>query len=232
MAESLAQQRKKYRNIRDRLAKKYGTTKLASRAPNIELCVYLVLREGWDYRKAGKTVKILGEEYVDWNEVRVSYAKELAESLVQFNCRDIIERLQRMKSVLGEIYNEYNRLQLDFLLEREFEETRKIFAEIEPLGRANAYIFLQCLQEEMDKEADVPATLVMSSEALRVGIRLGLIKKTSSHNVGRKAFSKLFDPGDYITFQNLFVRHAENLCRSKNPLCQECILKNSCDYAG
>jgi endonuclease III len=70
----------------------------------------------------------------------------------------------------------------------------------------------------------------MSPDALRVGIRLGLIKKTGSLNVGRKEFEKILDSTEYIAFQHLFVRHAETFCKSKNPLCESCFLNTVCKF--
>ena len=110
-------------------------------------------------------------------------------------------------------------------------KTRKVIANIAPLGMANAYIFLQCLQDALDQAPSRSSkNLVMSTEALRVGIRLGLIKKTGSLNVGCKEFGKLLEPADYIAFQHFFVRHAEMACFSKNPKCESCFLNSLCKY--
>jgi endonuclease-3 len=231
MAESLTQLKKKYRDAVKRMTRKYGVAKLSGSGADVEQCVYLILREGWDFRKVNKAVKIIAEEFVDWNEVRVSVVKEVREAVSFLKYKDLDAKLTRVKAFLGELYGEYNRLNLEFLLEAEFEETRRTFAEFEHLGRANAYIFLQCLQDELD---DVPVgdsvTLVMSTEALRVGIRLGLIRKTSSHNVARKEFLKLMESKEAVVFQNLFVRHGEQICTSKNPMCKECFLNTICNY--
>jgi len=122
-------------------------------------------------------------------------------------------------------------MNLDFLIDEEFEETQKYFGNLESLGAGNAYIFLQCLQEEIDEaEGTETPTLVMSTELLRVGIRLGLIKRTGSHNVGRKAFAKLVDPSKYLSLQYNFVRHGDGICTSKAPECTECFLNTLCDF--
>jgi len=231
MVESLAQQKKNMRNILTRMNKKYGVVKPGNSRGDIEQCVFLILREGWDFRKAARAVKILVEHFVDWNEVRVSGPGELVEALPFLKYKDLEEKILRILQLLKEVYLEYNCLQLDFLKETDFEDTRKFFAQLEPLGAGNAYIFLQCLQETIDEAAEVdPPNLVISTEALRVGIRLGLIKRTSSHNVGRKAIAKLIGPKDYLSFQNLFVRHGDKICTSKSPLCKECFLNSLCKY--
>ncbi|MHC4943638.1 MAG: hypothetical protein ACYTG7_11535 [Planctomycetota bacterium] len=231
MAESQAQLKKKMRDVLGKMQKKYGVVKLGNSRADIEQCVFLILREGWDFRKAAKAVKVLEEVFVDWNEVRVSAPREIKEALSFLKYQDLEEKIVRVKGTIQEVYNEFNRLKLDFLLESEFEETRQAFLELESLGRGNAYIILQCLKDMIDESENGDSqTLVMSTEALRVGTRLGLIKKTSSHNVGRREFSKLIRSKDYILIQHLFVRHGEALCTSKSPLCKECFLSSICKY--
>jgi endonuclease-3 len=231
MAESLAQLKKKMRDVLGKMQKKYGVVKLGNSRGDIEQCVFLILREGWDFRKAAKAVKILQEVFVDWNEVRVSSVREIKEAVRFLKYQDLDDKIERVKNMFQEVFHEFNRLNLDFLLEADFEETRSAFLELEALGRSNAYIILQCLQDMIDvAEEKDSQTLVMSTEALRVGTRLGLIKKTSSHNVGRKEFGKLIKPQDNILIQHLFVRHGETFCTSKSPLCKECFLRNICKY--
>lgn len=231
MADSLAQQKKKLRAMLAQLKKKYGVTKLIHHEPNLDLCVYLILREGWDFRKATKAVNHLMDQYIDWNEVRVSYFRELTESLASFKFKAMDEKIERFVSMLQCVFNEYNRLQMELLYEKEFDETCKVFESIEPLGVANANVFLQCLQNALDETpTNTPKTLVMSPVGMRMGIRLGLIKKTGSLNVGRKEFTKLLDPKEFFDFQNHFVRHAERVCFSKNPLCKECVLSKDCAF--
>jgi endonuclease III len=155
----------------------------------------------------------------------------LAETLTFVKYKDLYDKIYRIREVMREVFGEYNRMGLGFLKEADFEDTRRFFASLKPLGKANGYIFLQCLQAEIDEaEGEGAQTLVMSTESLRVGIRIGLIKKTGSHNVARKEYSKLIDPEDYAALQNYFVRHAEVYCRSKSPLCKDCFVNALCKY--
>ncbi len=228
MVESLTRRKKKMRDLLDRLARKYGVTRLSSQEAGLELCVYLIFRQGWDYKKAAKATSAVIDEFVDLNELRVSYIREVCEVLDFLKYKDLREKAGLVIAFLKEVYEEYDCMPSDFS-EMGFEEVRKFFSTIQPLGKSNAYVFLQLLKKEMDGAgAGKPQILVMSSEGLRVAIRLGVIKKTGSQNVGRKELMKLIDPSDYVRFQNFFVRHGDELCKSKAPLCQDCFLKSFC----
>jgi len=231
MADSLAQQKKRLHKMMGQMQKKYGITKLPYREPDFELFTFLIFREGWDYRKATRVASELLEKFVDWNEIRVSFVRELCESLESLKCKNVEEKVTRLRDSIQAYFEEYNRLQKKILYEKEFEEIRVYFSQIKPLGLANAYIFLQCLQDSLDEApAKSSKTLVLSTEGLRMGIRLGLIKKTGSLNVGRKEFTTLLEPNEYFLFHNLFVRHADLVCLVKNPLCEECFLNKDCGF--
>ncbi len=231
MTESLPQQKKKMHDVLEQMKKRYGVTRLIHKDADIALMLYLVLREGWDFKKATRAVKKLQEEFVDWNEVRVSFDRELAEVLAPLTQKDLDAKVKRCKDVLKAIFDKYNRVNLDFMRTQDFETARRALSEMEALGRANAHILVQCYQDELDQApARSSKTLVMSHDGLRVAIRLGLIKKTSSLNVGRKELEKLLEPTRYIDFQNLFVRHAEQVCTSKNPACEGCFLNSGCAF--
>ena len=148
MAESLIEKKRKLRKVLKRMERRYGPLSLAPDGPDIGQCIYLVLRENWSIRKALRAWRKLLKDFIDWNEVRVSTHKEIRESIEFTGYPDLDDKIDRIKGILDGVFERYNRLQLDFLKEQDFDETRKFFVNLAPLGKANAYIFLQCLQNE------------------------------------------------------------------------------------
>ncbi len=217
------------------LEKKYGVTKIIGGGPSLEQCLFLILRQGWDFKKASRAVRILESGFIDWNEVRASSLGELYEVLALLKCTDLMDRLRRLRKFLNATMDEFNDLTNDMFRSMEFEPLRRLLVGIEPLGKANAYVFLQCFVNEWKKKAkgDLPKekSLVVSPEAMRVAIRLGIIKKTQSSIKARADFMALLSPKDYLRFQYLFAQHAETACFSKKPLCSECFLKGSCIFS-
>jgi hypothetical protein len=217
-----------------KLEKKYGVTKTIGGGPSLEQCLFLILRQGWDFKKASRAVRILESSFIDWNEVRASSLAELYEVLAALKCTDLMDRLRRLRGFLNAAMDEVTDLTTDMFRSMDFEPLRRFIVGIEPLGKANAYVFLQCFVNEWKKKAkDDPAkerSLVVSPEAMRVTIRLGIIKKTQSSNKARADFSALITAKDYLRFQYLMAQHAESVCSSKKPLCGECFLRDSCNF--
>lgn len=234
MAAATANSKTRMTALLKGMEKKYGVTKLIGTGASLEQCMFLILREGWDFKKASRAIRTLEAGFIDWNEVRVSSVAELDAALSFLKCADMPARLGRLRDFLEALMNEFNDLGGDMFDEMEFEPLRRLLINIDGLGRANAYMFLQLYMSEMAKqpksEVDKDKVLVVAPESMRVAIRLGILKKTQSANLARKEFMKLLGPRDYVRFQNLFVRHAESVCLSKNPQCTECFLSGSCDF--
>jgi endonuclease III len=213
------------------LEKKFGVTKTIGGGASLEQCLFLILREGWDFKKASKAVRMLESEYIDWNEVRVSSMSELSQLLASLKCADMEKRVVRLKQFLDTVTNEFNELDSEMFKSMDFEPLRRFVLGAEALGKANAYILLQCYKTERIKKPGEGDTkdkvLVVSPESMRVAIRLGVIKKTQSAIAARKAFMKLLKPADFLRFQSLMAQHGEKLCFTKNPLCVVCFFNDS-----
>lgn len=234
MAAGTATNKSRMKSCLAKMEKKYGVTKVIGGGASLEQCLFLIIREGWDFKKASKTVRTLEADFIDWNEVRVSTTGELVEKLTPLKCADITERMVRMKEFLNTVMNEFCRLDNDMFKSMEFEPLRRFLMGFPSLGNANACIILQCFMNEQDKkglsEKEKEKFFIVAPESMRVGIRLGVIKKTQSINAARAEFLKMVPQADGLRFQNLMVRHGENICFSKNPNCAECFLSDHCDF--
>jgi len=234
MAASTATNKSRMKACLAKIEKKYGVTKVIGGGASLEQCLFLIVREGWDFKKASKTVRTLEADFIDWNEVRVSTVGELVEKLASLKCADMRDRMVRMKEFLDAVMNEYCALDNDMFRPMEFEPLRRFLMGLTTLGKANACIMLQCFMNEQDKkglsEKEKEKFFVVAPESMRVGIRLGLIKKTQSINAARSEFLKMVQPAENLRFQNLMVRHGERFCFSKNPNCAKCFLSETCEF--
>ncbi len=244
MAKKPVSAKTKLRSCLVRMEKKYGVTKTIGGGPTVGQGVFLIFRQGWDFKKASRAARILESEFIDWNEIRVSAKREIQETLAFLKFSDMENRIINIQEYLREVFTAYNDLDNDLFKTMEFESFRRFIIKVTALGKPNAYILLQCHRDEAAKKSKKAAgrgaqtarsgepDLVVSPESMRVAIRLGIIKKTLSIITARRDLAKLLNRNQYLPFQNSFVRHAEAFCLSKNPRCRECILKGSCKYAG
>jgi len=234
MAVSTATNKSRLKSCLAKMEKKYGVTKMIGGSASLEQCLFLIIREGWDFKKASKSVRTLEADFIDWNEVRVSTVGELVEKLAPLKCADMEDRMVRVKEFLNVVMHEFCILDNDMFKPMEYEPLRRFMMGSAAIGKANACIILQCHMAEQDKKGlsdkEKEKFFVIAPESMRVGIRLGVIKKTQSINAARSEFLKMVSFSEGLRFQNLMVRHGEKICFSKNPNCADCFLNDLCDF--
>lgn len=193
---------KKLKGILDKLEKQHGPLKMMTELPPLEQSIYLILREGSDFKKAQKALEILGKEYVEWNELRVATPKEIVAVLKGCGLVDLDDKVSRILALLSRLFYDFHKKDLDFVKIFESGQRQKIMLSFTPLGPPIIYVLLQWFENTSEQ----PQGLVVSMDAMNKIADLGLAKKTSSLNVAQKALSKLVAEEDYYRFQYLIYR--------------------------
>jgi hypothetical protein len=156
------------------LEKPYGKVFVLPEEPPLDHAVFLLLREGWDWRKAQKALRILQKDFIDWNEVRVSSAAELKSALAQEGGKDLDVKVEKIRALLAALWKERNATSLDFLREMEPDSRRRLLTALGVLSPAHVQILMQCLNG--------PETMLVSQPTIRTLSRIGLIDRV--HSVG------------------------------------------------
>ena len=187
---------KKLLGLLAKLERQLGTLKLLKDAPPLEQAMYLILREGNDFRKAGKALKILEEEYVEWNELRVATPKEVISVLAECELSNLDDKVSRILALLARLFYDFHKKDLQFVKIFEGPQREKIMQSLAPLGDLIRYVLLQ----QFEDSSMEPQGLVVSMEAMARVHSLGLTRRTSSINVAKKLLEKLVPPGDFYRF--------------------------------
>jgi hypothetical protein len=159
-------------SIMERCDKALGAVVLPECGSILERAVYLVLREQGTENTTSKAMAALREEFVDWNEVRVSRPSELSRLMSGSSkgaaVRRYHERAERMKEMIDQIYNDRNETSLEFILEERSKGRFEYLEDVDDLGLHNAFALVQWLSGEEK------LTLV-SKELAEAAYALGLI---------------------------------------------------------
>ena len=187
---------KKLKNLLDKQEKQHGVLKMLKDQPPLEQALYLILREGNDYRKANKALAILAEEYVEWNELRVATPKEVIAVVKHVALAELDDKVSRMLALLARLFYDFHKKDMEFVRIFESPQRQKILLALDPLPLHITYVLLQQYEDQsMD-----PQGLVVSMDAYNTLVRLGLVRKTTSENVAKKIMEKLIEVDDYYRF--------------------------------
>lgn len=187
----------------------------------LDHAIYVILARGAVPKKVEEAVRRLHTEYVDWNEVRLTEGFELMEvfsDLIQVP--DLFERCEKVKSLLSQIYQDQNKLSLEFLREKTGEERAKFLSRIQALT-PEQMLYVLLAVEGFDK-------VTFHYSSARVVQRLAVVKRTGSPTQMVELMQGLLAKRDSLSDQMGLVWLGENICLSKNPLCRQCVLVRVC----
>jgi len=69
--------------------------------------------------------------------------------------------------------------------------------------------------------------IAVDTHCKRIANKLGLSDESDPEKIERDLL-KIFDKEDYKDINHLFIWHGRNTCTSRNPKCEECVLKGKC----
>jgi len=220
MSEAAA--KAKLSEVLRRLEKPFGKVIVLPDEPTLDHAIFLLLRENWDYRKAQRALRILQQQFVDWNEVRVSSPAELRSALHELGDKDLDVKIEKIRALLAALWKERNATSLEFLKEMENESRQRLLTNLGVLPQGIVQVLLQCL---VGKEP-----LLVHNSAIRTLTRIGWMDRVHSEAAARKVFEKTLEPDDLHAFQLLLTQHGEDVCQSKSPRCGDCVLVEICRF--
>jgi len=173
--------------LMERLDRAFGAIEQPEARDLLERAVYLVLREGGTPAANERALQSLREDFVDWNEVRLSSPSEVSRLLANSGkssvARRFHDRARRIGELIDQIYNDRNDPSLEFLLEQKSKEQLEFLEDLEDLGVHNAYALVQWLSGE-------DRLTIVSKEMAEVAFALGLTDSAAVTKV-RKDLSEL-----------------------------------------
>jgi endonuclease III len=187
--------------------------------PVLEQFIYAICREGVTRELADLAFRNLREQYFDWNEVRVSSARELADSI---DCLpDAENRGQRVIDFLQEVFETTFSFDLESLQKKGLKQAAK------QLGRyqaASDYIVASVIQQSLGGHA-----IPLDGATLRVLRRLGLIEgETEDLDALRASLEHQIPKARGVVFCDVVSAVAYEQCAEEQPRCGSCPLCPHC----
>jgi endonuclease-3 len=200
------------------LKKAYDPDEPPSR-PVLDQFLYGLCRENATREQADEAFRALREQFFDWNEVRVSSARELEESLAGLPEPDV--RAQRIISFLQEVFETTFSFDLEPLHKKGLKQAAKQLARHQA---ADDYSVSWVVQQSLGGHAiplDVPT--------LRVLRRLGLIDEDQDDvEVIRASLEHQVPKSKAALFCDLISYIADKVCWEDSPNCAACPLASEC----
>jgi endonuclease III len=190
--------------------------------PVLEQFVLAICREGVTREAAERAFRNLRERFFDWNEIRVSSSRELAEALE--GLPDAEGRAQRLIDLLQEVFETTFSFDLEGLHKKGMKQAAKTLLRYQA---ANDYAVAWVVQQSLGGHA-----LPLDAPSLRVLRRLGLIENDQEDlEALRASLEHQIPKARGAQFCDLISAVADEVCLEDEPNCSACQLSSHCPTA-
>lgn len=185
--------------------------------PVLEQLLYAICREGATREQGDRAYRALQEKFFDWNEIRVSSAREVEECFEDMDNTEA--RAQRVIALLQEVFETTFSFDLEFLRKKGLKQAAK------QLGRyqaANDYAIAWVVQQSLGGHA-VP----LDDAGVRVLRRLGLADEEDLETL-RTSLEHFVPKARGALFNELLSHIASEFCWDDEPNCSACPMCSDC----
>jgi endonuclease-3 len=184
--------------------------------------VFGLCRENATPEQAERAYRNLRERFFDWNEVRVSSARELEEAFAGMPNAEV--RAQRLVAFLQEVFETTYSFDLEGLQKKGLKQAAK------QLGRyqaANDFVGAWVVQRSLGGHA-----IPLDAPTLRCARRLGLVDgELEGPEAARGSLEHLVPKAKGPAFTDLLGELAGEHCWEDSPNCPACPLASECPTA-
>jgi len=211
---------KKIKRLSDLLEKEYGRKAWKVHGDPLSVLIETILSQNTSDNNSHKAFAHLRSEFKNWSEARKAKVKKIADTIRAGGLADI--KALRIKNILNQIYEENRNLNLSFLKRWRTDRIKSWLRRFKGVGdKTTACVLLFSLKR--------PA-MPVDTHVLRVSRRLGLVPQNLNATKAQALLEKLV-PGNLIyQFHLNLIAHGRMVCKAANPLCQDCVLIENCEF--
>jgi len=210
------------------LEPRFGCVRELDEPQGLDQLVLLLLARDASFKRARSALRRLQQDYVDWNDVRVTPAYEIAGKIEAVGAQTALRKAGELLDLLSTLYLRFNKMSVEGAPSPEAPPDEvKRRARLLAFLAEKAALYGALMPMHGAKEDDV----LPSPELTRVLARLGLVDAKANDAAAREALLKKSKPGERIALQFVLHQLALRMCVHKTPLCGECPVSERCPSA-
>lgn len=210
----------KTKEIHQRLLQAYGEPTWRPHLDPISELVSTILSQNTNDTNRDIAYDRLRDRLPTWEAVRDADVDTVIEQIRPAGLAN--QKGPRIQQALRFVTEERGELNLDFLADLPVDEAKDWLCSIKGVGPKTAAIVLLF-------SLGRPAFPV-DTHVHRVTKRLGLIGEKTSREKAHDELEQLVPAQDYYPFHLNVIRHGRQVCTSRKPHCEDCSLRDLCDY--
>ncbi|MEO1290679.1 MAG: endonuclease III [Chloroflexota bacterium] len=217
--ENLEHKQEKYRQIAPLLEETYGR-KQWKRHDGMDELVSCILSQSTTDANRDRGFEALKAAYPTWADVHHAPEDELIETIRPAGLAN--SKGPYIQGSLETIFEERGEYNIDFLEKMPVDEAKAWLTKLTGVGPKTAAIVL-CFGYNR------PAFPV-DTHVHRLGKRIGLLPPKISAGKAHEHMEIIVPDEEFYAFHLQLIYHGRAICKARSPQCEECPIKQHCDY--
>jgi endonuclease-3 len=211
---------KKITKLSSLLEREYGKRSWRRHGDPLSVLIATILSQNTSDNNSHKAFANLKAEFKNWEEVRRARVKRTTDAIRSGGLADI--KASRIKDILSQIYEENGNLDLSFLKRWRTEKIKSWLGKFKGVGdKTIACVLLFSLKR--------PA-MPVDTHVLRVSKRLGLVPQNLNASAAEAVLERVIPGSSIYQFHLNLIAHGRLVCKAANPLCNDCVLLENCEF--
>ncbi len=198
----------------------FGEPKLSRKSDPLTMLVKIVLSQATSDVNSHRTFENLRGRFDDWEKVFAADQKQIADSIRLGGLAN--QKASVIKNLLAQIRQKHGTISLKFLARMPDEEARDYLLDLRGIGpKTAACTLLFALHREV---------FPLDTHIFRILERMGILPAKITDEKAHKLLDELVPHGKFYSFHVNLIRLGKQICRPREPLCEQCPLIEYCDY--
>ncbi|KPK78556.1 MAG: hypothetical protein AMJ89_01195 [candidate division Zixibacteria bacterium SM23_73] len=211
---------KEIRKLSNFLEGEYGKRVWKLHGDPLSVLIGTILSQNTSDNNSHKAFANLRSKFGNWDEVRKARVKKIADTIRSGGLADT--KGLRIKNILNQIYEENRNLNLSFLKRWRTDKIKSWLRRFKGVGEKTiACVLLFSLKR---------LTMPVDTHVFRVSKRLGLVPQNLTTTQAEALLEKLIPKNLIYQFHLNLITHGRMVCKAANPLCQNCVLLEKCEF--
>jgi endonuclease-3 len=216
----MIREEKPFRYIVQNLENTYGEPHLKSKSDPLAMLINIILSQATSDANSERTIRNLRERFANWENVLAADVSEIADAIRPGGLAN--QKSKVIKDLLGQIKDREGTLSLEFLANMSDDEARDYLARFRGIGpKTVACTLLFALHKEV---------FPLDTHIFRVLKRMGVLPEKIGDEKAHRLLDRLVPRGKFYSLHVNLIRLGRNICRPREPLCEQCPLIEYCDY--
>ena len=211
---------KPFRYIVQNLESTFGEPKLARKSDPLAMLINIILSQATSDANSHRTFRNLKAKFKDWEAVLAAEEVEIADAIRLGGLAN--QKAKVIKEILRQIKETHGKLSLKFVEKMPDEAARDFLTEFRGVGpKTVACTLLFAGHKEV---------FPLDTHIFRILKRMGILPEKISDNKAHKLLDELAPSGKFYSLHVNLIRLGKQICRPREPLCENCPLIEYCDY--